>query len=123
MFGTAALAAYRDGIPERVRSAIEPFPAFQGALLEFASGGPACVDLLVSNPALAANTAMKRNRQFGPPSGLATVGPAPSTKLMATEHPGEAGGLWIHTSFESSVPHSKRRLDASRTTARVRSGT
>jgi hypothetical protein len=45
VFGTAALAAYRDGIPERVRSAIEPFPAFQGALLEFASGGPACVDL------------------------------------------------------------------------------
>ena len=54
MFGTAALAVYRDAIPERVRTAIEPFPAFQGALLEFASGGPACVDLLVSNPALAA---------------------------------------------------------------------
>ncbi len=53
VFGTAALAAYRNAIPERVRAAIEPFPAFQGALLEFASGGPACVDLLVGNPALA----------------------------------------------------------------------
>ena len=54
VFGTAALAVYRDAIPERVRAAIEPFPEFHGALLEFASGGPACVDLLVSNPALAA---------------------------------------------------------------------
>ena len=54
VFGSSALAVYRERVPDRVVNAINQFPDFHGALLEFAAGGNACIDLMVGNPALVA---------------------------------------------------------------------
>lgn len=53
-FGTEAVRAFDERLPPRVRDAVRAWPDLHGWLLEFAAGGPACVDLLVANPALAA---------------------------------------------------------------------
>ena len=51
--GARAIAAWTQHVPPNVRQLIAPFPELHGSLLRWAAGGPACVDLLAANPALA----------------------------------------------------------------------
>lgn len=53
LWGDRAWGAFSRAIPARVRQLIAAYPEGHGTLLEFAAGGPACVDLIASNPALA----------------------------------------------------------------------
>ncbi len=54
VLGACASDAWARLIPTRVRQLVAAFAERHGSLLRWAAGGPACIDLLATNPALAA---------------------------------------------------------------------